>query len=120
MDPSKIKGVADWPTPRTPTEIHQFLGFTEYYRYFIPKYSEIAQPLLHLTKKTTEWDWGTAQTKAFKELKTRMCQKPILIQPNFNKPFYLQSNTSAYGVGIILLQEGERNTTSLAKCSKPI
>jgi hypothetical protein len=54
MDPSKIKGVADWPTPRTPTEIRQFLEFTGYYRYFIPKYSEIARPLLHLTKKTTE------------------------------------------------------------------
>ena len=31
MDPKKIKGVADWPTPTTPTEIHQFLGFTGYY-----------------------------------------------------------------------------------------
>jgi hypothetical protein len=49
-----------------------------------------------------------------------MCQKPILIQPNFNKPFYLQSDASAYSMGAVLLQEGERNTTSLAKCSKPI
>ena len=51
MDPSKLKGVADWPKPKTPTEIRQFLGFTGYYRYFIPKYSEIARPLLDLTKK---------------------------------------------------------------------
>ena len=42
MDPSKLKGVADWPKPKTPTEIRQFLEFTGYYRYFIPKYSEIA------------------------------------------------------------------------------
>ena len=31
MDPSKLKGVADWPKPKTPTEIRQFLGFTGYY-----------------------------------------------------------------------------------------
>ena len=51
MDPSKLKGVADWPKPRTPTEIRQFLRFIGYYQYFIPKYSEITRPLLDLTKK---------------------------------------------------------------------
>ncbi len=31
MDPKKLKGIADWPTPRNPTKIHKFLGFTGYY-----------------------------------------------------------------------------------------
>src|SRR6266700_2226653 len=53
MDPEKVKGVANWQTPCTPTEVQQFLGFTGYYRYFIPNYSKIARPLLDLTKKTT-------------------------------------------------------------------
>ena len=35
MDPSKLKGVADWPRPKTPTKIRQFLRFTGYYWYFI-------------------------------------------------------------------------------------
>jgi|SRR6266850_2188066 len=42
MDPVKLKGVADWMTPTMPTEIRKFLGFTGYYRYFIPNYSKIA------------------------------------------------------------------------------
>ncbi len=42
MDPKKLKGVADWPKPNTSTEIHKFLGFTGYYRYFIQGYSKIA------------------------------------------------------------------------------
>ena len=42
MDPKKIKGVADWSPPTTVTEVRQFLGFTGYYRYFIPNYSKIA------------------------------------------------------------------------------
>ena len=61
MDPKKLEGVANWKTPRTVTEVRQFLGFTGYYRYFVPKYSEIARPLLDLTKKTTPWHWDDEQ-----------------------------------------------------------
>jgi len=42
MDPSKLKGLADWLTPQNPTDIRKFLGFTGYYRYFVPNYSKIA------------------------------------------------------------------------------
>jgi hypothetical protein len=60
MDPKKLKEVADYPPPTTPTEVQRFLGFTGYYHYFIPNYSKIARPLLDLTKKATKWMWGTA------------------------------------------------------------
>jgi hypothetical protein len=85
MDPKKLQGVADWQLPRTPTDIRRFLGFTGYYRYFIPNYTKIARPLLDLTKKTMVWDWGPRQMQAFEELKTRMCQSLVLMQPNFSK-----------------------------------
>ena len=89
MDLAKVKGVADWQMPRTLTEVWQFLRFTGYYRYFVPNYSKITQPLLELTKKTTPWHWDTPQKCAFEELKTRMCCSPVLTQPDFDKKFYL-------------------------------
>ena len=73
MDPKKLKGVADWPVPKTITKVRAFLGFTGYYRYFIQDYSHIARPLLDLTKKSEKWHWGEAQTKVFETLKTKMC-----------------------------------------------
>ncbi len=73
MDPKKLKGVTDWPRPKTPMDICKFLGFTGYYCYFIQEYSKITQPLLDLTKKAIIWDWGELQQHAFKELKTCMC-----------------------------------------------
>jgi hypothetical protein len=85
MDPGKLRGIADWQLPRMPTDIQRFLGFTGYYRYFIPNYSKIVRPLLDLTKKAVTWDWGPKQFQAFEELKTRMCESPVLMQPNFNK-----------------------------------
>jgi len=57
MDPSKLKGVADWMLPKNPTDIRKFLGFTGYYRYFVPNYSKITRPLLDLMKKATPWSW---------------------------------------------------------------
>jgi RNase H-like domain found in reverse transcriptase len=41
-----------------------------------------------------------------------MCKKPVLRQPDFTKPFHLHIDTSAYGVGAILSQEGESMPTT--------
>jgi hypothetical protein len=78
MDPTKIKGVADWPRLQTVKDVRAFLGFTGFYRYFIPHYSTIACPLIYLTKKATPFHWEEPQVKAFETLKTLMCKKPIL------------------------------------------
>ncbi len=115
MDPKKLNRVADWPVPKNPTEVRKFLSFTGYYRYFVQGYSKIACPLLNLTKKAVIWDWGDHQHKAFEELKSRMCSCPVLTQPDFDKPFFLQTDTSAYGVGAILSQEGEHHAVASQK-----
>ena len=122
MSLKKLQGIADWPIPKTPTNIWQFLGFTGYYCYFIPNYSSIARPLLDLTKKTTPWHWGEWQFKAFEELKTQMCSSPVLTQLNFNKWFILQVDASAYGMGAILSQEGDPTnlTPTLTQQTKPM
>ena len=84
------------------------------------KYSEIARPLLDLTKKLINFEWGPQQHRAFRELQRRMCSSPVLVQPNFNKRFYLQADASLYGIGAVLSQEGDHLSQSLAKRSKPI
>ena len=89
MNPKKLENVKNWVIPTNPTEIRKFLGFTGYYRYFIPNYSTIAWSLLHLMKKTTPWEWTDIQQLAFDCLKILMCEVPVLIQPNFNKKFFL-------------------------------
>jgi hypothetical protein len=85
MDPKKISGVADWAVPTNPTEVRQFLGFTGYYCYFVPNYSKIVRPLLDLTKKATVWSFKQKHLDSFTELKTLMCQQPVLTQPDFQR-----------------------------------
>ncbi|GJU75055.1 putative reverse transcriptase domain-containing protein [Tanacetum coccineum] len=54
VDPAKIESVKDWASPKTPTEIRQFLGLAGYYRRFIEGFSKIAKPMTKLTQKKTE------------------------------------------------------------------
>ena len=120
MDPTKIKGVADWPLPQTVKDVRAFLGFTGFYRYFVPNYSMIARPLIELTKKAVPFHWETPQRKAFETLKTLMCRRPILRQPEYKKPFFLATDASAYGVGAVLSQEGELHPRTKKPIQHPI
>ena len=50
MDPERVRAIAEWPIPRTYRDIQVFLGFCNFYRRFIYRYSSIAAPLNHLLK----------------------------------------------------------------------
>jgi hypothetical protein len=47
-----------------------------------------------------------------------MCKSPVLMQSDFERRFYLQMDASAYGMGAVLSQEGEKSP-SLSKRRKP-
>jgi len=53
MEQSKVNQVKDWTWPQNIQEVCKFLGFTEYYWYFIQGYSQITRLLLDLTKQAT-------------------------------------------------------------------
>nr|GFA62871.1 putative reverse transcriptase domain-containing protein [Tanacetum cinerariifolium] len=55
VDPAKIESVKDWASPKSPTEIHQFLGLAGYYRRFIEGFSKLAKPMTKLTQKNEDF-----------------------------------------------------------------
>ncbi|GJS59487.1 hypothetical protein Tco_0654271 [Tanacetum coccineum] len=65
-------------SPKSPTEIHQFLGLAGYYRRFIEGFSKIAKPMTKLTQKKVKFEWGDKQEAAFQLLKQKLCSAPIL------------------------------------------
>ncbi|GJR71970.1 putative reverse transcriptase domain-containing protein [Tanacetum coccineum] len=69
VDPAKIEAIKDWASPKTPTEIRQFLGLAGYYRRFIEGFSKIARPMTKLTQKSMKFEWGEKAEAAFQLLK---------------------------------------------------
>ena len=87
MDPTKIKGVADWPKPNNVRDVRAFLGFTGFYRYFIPNYSKIARPLDRVSPGKPLHSTGNPTNESGRDAENYKCAgKPILRQPNYDDP----------------------------------
>jgi hypothetical protein len=78
MDPAKLDGIRDWPIPTTVKETQSFLGFCNFYWNFISHYSDLAHPLIDLTKKDAQFLWTDACNESFLTLKDCFLRQPVL------------------------------------------
>ncbi|GJU82254.1 putative reverse transcriptase domain-containing protein [Tanacetum coccineum] len=104
VDPAKIEAIKDWASPKTPTEIRQFLGLAGYYRRFIEGFSKIARPMTKLTQKSMKFEWGEKAEAAFQLLKQKLCSAPILALPEGSENFVVYCDASHKGLGAVLMQ----------------
>ncbi|GKB75421.1 putative nucleotidyltransferase, ribonuclease H, partial [Tanacetum coccineum] len=104
VDPAKIEAVKNWPVPKSPTEVRQFMGLAGYYRRFIEGFSLIAKPLTKLTQKNKRFEWGADEDEAFQKLKQDLCTAPILALPEGPDDFVVYCDASLKGYGAILMQ----------------
>ncbi|GKF74880.1 putative reverse transcriptase domain-containing protein, partial [Tanacetum coccineum] len=107
VDPAKIKSVKDWTSPKSPTEIRQFLGLAGYYRRFIEGFS-----------KKVKFEWGDKQEAAFQLLKQKLCSTPILALPKESEDFIAYCDASRKGLGAVLMQR--EKVISYASCQLKI
>ncbi|GJW39439.1 putative reverse transcriptase domain-containing protein [Tanacetum coccineum] len=103
-DPAKIESIKDWTSPKSPTEIHQFLGLAGYYQRFIEGFSKIAKPMTKLTQKKVKFEWGDKQEAVFQLLKQKLCSAPILALPKGSEDFIAYCDASKKGLGAVLMQ----------------
>ena len=64
----------------------------------------MARPLHQLTKKGEAWRWAEDEWKAIEELKWLITSTPILIQPDKDTQFWLETDASGYTTGAVLSQ----------------
>ncbi|GJR16525.1 putative reverse transcriptase domain-containing protein [Tanacetum coccineum] len=104
VDPAKIESIKDWASPKTATEIRQFLGLAGYYRRFIEGFSKIAKPMTKLTQKKVKFDWGDKAETSFQLIKQKLCSAPILALPEGSEDFIVYCDASIKGLGAVLMQ----------------
>ena len=105
-DASKVQVVLDLPEPTDVTGLRGFLGCCNYYRTFIKGYSQIADPLVQLTKKGTivRDAWGPEHTKAFNALKHALATAGAVTPFDPRRETVIQIDACRTGAGACLMQ----------------
>ena len=112
-DPKNIQAMKDWPTPDTVTHVRSFLGFSNYYRRFIPKYAQIAKHLNALilgdnaSNRTKKVEWNQDCQETFDKLMELCTTAPVLGFADYSLQFSVHIDASGLGLGAVLYQTQE-------------
>ena len=118
---SRTEAINKIPTPRTPKQYKSFCGVVNYLSLFCPDLQKLLKPIVELTRKGRPFIWGDAQEKAFREVKLRLKNPPVLHLPKADGRFILYSDTSIEGTGSSLwqIQEGKPKLIGYASKTLP-
>ena len=118
---SRTEAINKIPTPRTPKQCKSFCGVVNYLSLFCPDLQKLLKPIVELTRKERPFIWGDTQEKAFREVKLRLKNPPVLHLPKAEGRFILYSDTSIEGTGSSLwqIQEGKPKLIGYASKTLP-
>jgi hypothetical protein len=100
----KVEAINNLAPPKSRTEVRKFIVFVMW-----KERSEILAPLTELTSTKKPWKWTNEQQNAFNTMKKIMVRETILAYPNFEIPFEIHTDASAYQHGACISQKGKPN-----------
>ena len=103
-DKSKVEAINKITTPMSIEEVKHFNGMCSYYQKFIPHFSDITRCLNDMMRKGAVFKWTNECDNAFKLLKEKLMEEPVLINPQVNKDYVIHCNTSKFSYSAILQQ----------------
>ena len=104
IEQEKIKAVKEWKTPTRIKDMESFLGFANFYQYFIQNFSHTVK-LLNELKDKKDWKWKKEHQKAFDELKEKITSQLVLFLPRREEKFRVETDTSEHAIEGVLFQE---------------
>ena len=117
-----VAKIRDAPRPTTKKQIRSFMGLAGYYRDFIPNFAALASPLTDLTRKgqPNKVEWDEAQEKAYQSIKALLTKEPVLQLPDPRKTYFLQTDASDSGIGVVLMHEHDGKLFPVCYASKKL
>ena len=106
-DPKKTVAVQSFPVPQNVKALRSFHGLASYYRKFVEGFARITAPLRRLLKDGTKFEWSESCQSAFEKLQRRLTSAPVLVYPDFDRPFLVSTDASGQGLGAVLEQVEE-------------
>ena len=105
VDEEKVQVIKEMKSPTDVRGVRAFIGCVSYYRRFCPKFSDIATPLIRLTKKNTKFEWTEECQNSFDKLKKLLTEAPTLAFPDPKRPYTLYTDANAGCTGAVLTQD---------------
>ena len=109
MDEKKLDAIKEWKPPTSVKGIRSFTGFANFYRKFIPDFSNIIAPLNLLTRKGEPWVWIQLQQCVFECLKHIFSSTPVLQIPDITCPFSIITDAFLLATGVVFMQMDENS-----------
>ena len=106
-NPNKLRAIKDMPTPTDVTSLKRFLGMVKYLAKFLPHLSSVSERLRRLEVKDTEWCWLPVHDEAVQQIKSLVCDAPVLKFYDVAQPVTVESDASLSGLGATPLQGGQ-------------
>lgn len=103
-DPAKIEAIVKARPPTEKKGVKSFCAASTYLKNFIPRFSELLEPLTRLTAKNVRFKWELEQEEAFMKIKTAMIEACYLTMPDWNKDFIIFTDASEVAVAAVLTQ----------------
>lgn len=119
-DPEKISAIINIPTPKSVSEVRRIIGTASWYRRFVPNFSSLVAPLCNLLRKNRPFLWTHECDASFQALKEHLITAPVLTCPDFCRPFTIQTDASAFGIGAVLSQECEEGEKVICYLSRSL
>jgi len=113
MSDNKVKIIQDWPEPKKVKDIQSFLGFANFYCWFIFNYLNIVIPLIYLTWKDIPWKFDFSCQDAFNTLKKAFTSAPILTHWIPDTQLIVETDALDYALAAILSIVYEDNEVHL-------
>ena len=108
-DPQGVQAIKNLQPPTGMQTLRSLLGTLNYFKDFIDKFSDLTAPLTALLQKKQKFIWTEEHQRALDVLKSTLSLDKVLIKPDFNKDFYLQTDASDLAVSAILSQKDEND-----------
>ena len=103
-----VWAMQEFPMPETYTQVCAFCGLAGHYRRFIKGFTNIACSLYDVLGKEVKMgpvDLPPEAQEAVAILKRKVQTTPVLVFPDFEKPFLLETDASKEGLGAVLSQK---------------
>ena len=103
-----VWAMQEFPIPKTYMQVRTFCGLAGHYRRFIKGFANIAHPLYDMLGKEVKMgpvDLPHKAQEAMDVLKGKVQSVPVLVFPDFDKPFLLETDASKEGLGVVLSQK---------------